>query len=92
MSLNSSHGIWQWLPGYGRVAVDGTCLHRECRHDQTTVVAYGPGSGNGELVQCEAICAGQCRATALRGGRVSGPWSQSCCGVAVGAGDVPAGG
>lgn len=54
-----------WFAGYPeserrRVAV-GPCPH-DCEHRSTSVEAWGPDLDHYELVVCDDICAGNCRA------------------------------
>lgn len=39
----------------------GPCPH-DCEHRQTSVVGWGPDLAHYELIQCDEVCAGQCRA------------------------------
>lgn len=50
-----------WFAGYGPAAPKGPCRHR-CAHRHTSVIAWGPSQRLYELVQCDDVCGGECRA------------------------------
>jgi hypothetical protein len=50
-----------WFAGHGPADPIGPCPH-DCRHSAVSVIAWGPSLRHYELVQCDDVCAGQCRA------------------------------
>lgn len=53
----------KWFAGYGPVEVVGPCLHADCPHNATSVIAWGPSLKHYELVTCDVPegCNGRCR-------------------------------
>lgn len=68
-------GEWRWWPNRGPAPVIGLCPHA-CSHESQQVIAWGPDVKHYELVQCDAICAGSCRAWTDGTIRTTTPWQQ----------------
>lgn len=54
-------GEIRWFAGYGPAPVIGPCEH-DCPHDMTSSIAHGPDFDHYTLTECNAECAGHCRA------------------------------
>lgn len=67
-------GEVHWFSGYGPRQVIALCSHDECRHHALTTVAWGPDMARYELVECDADCAGNCRAWIDGRGVVTSQW------------------
>lgn len=58
-ALDTPGGV-KFFHGHGPAPVLGPCLHN-CPHRHRTVIAWGPDWERYELIQCDQVCAGQCR-------------------------------
>lgn len=72
----------KWFKGHGPKDPIGPCPH-DCRHNGTSVIAWGPSLRHYELVQCDDDgCRGRCRAWEAATQRSNGgipnshPWLQ----------------
>lgn len=67
-------GEIRWFAGKGPSRVVGPCPHDGCPHNAQSVIAWGPDYARYELIQCDADCAGHCRAWTDGGPVATSPW------------------
>ena len=51
----------QWFAHHGPADPIGPCPH-DCKHTSGRVIAWGPSFRHYELIQCDDVCGGKCRA------------------------------
>lgn len=70
-----------WFDGWGSIPIAGLCTHAGCKHQFTSVIAWGPSLDRYELIRCGGWkddepedCKGDCRAWVDSRGVVVTPW------------------